>query len=87
MKDHEEFEKLRIELHEDIICINKKIKYAKDLKKIRKATMQNMIEGPPVTCLQMSGDSLILKKGKESQSEIKNYHSDPENYKNNDDTE
>lgn len=48
MKDQEEFEKIRQELNEDIQKLNKKIKYQRDLKKIKKETFKNMIEGPPL---------------------------------------
>jgi hypothetical protein len=48
MKEHEEFEKIRQELNEDIQKLNKKIKYQRDLKKIKKEAFKNMIEGPPL---------------------------------------
>lgn len=39
MKDSEEFELLRLTLINEIIMINKKLKYKADFKKIKKATM------------------------------------------------
>jgi hypothetical protein len=46
MKDCEEFEQLRLQHIDDVIALNKKIKHKKDMKKIKKATMKSMIEGP-----------------------------------------
>jgi hypothetical protein len=45
LKDHEEFEQLRLSQCEEIgNVINKRIKGKIGMKKIRKATMKNMIE-------------------------------------------
>ena len=43
LKDFEEFEKLRIDLIDEIEIINKRLKHAKDMRKIKKATLKNMI--------------------------------------------
>ena len=48
MKDTEEFEQLRMDSIDAIEKINKKLKFKKDLSKIKKEAMKNMIEGPPV---------------------------------------
>ena len=49
MKGSEEFEQLRLQLIDEVIMINKKLKYKADFKKIKKETMKNMIEGPPIS--------------------------------------
>ena len=54
MKELEEFEQLRLTLIDEIIMINKKLKYKADFKKIKKATMKNMIEGPPISQLLLA---------------------------------
>ena len=47
MKDQEEFEQLRLSSCHDInTVINQRIKQARDLKKIKKEVMKNMIESP-----------------------------------------
>lgn len=54
LKEQQEFDQLRLTLMDEILVINKKLKYKADLKTIKKATMKNMIEGPPIYSLSLS---------------------------------
>lgn len=74
MKDNEEYEQLRIESIPQIMKINKKIKFKKDLKRIKREAMKNMIDG---------GRDLFMIQNEDVKNSVtggeKNYHSDPEN--------
>jgi hypothetical protein len=47
MKDQEEFEQLRLQSCDEIATVvNQRIKSSRDLKKIKKEAMKNMVESP-----------------------------------------
>ena len=80
MKDNEEFEQLRIANIEEIISINKKIKYKKNIKKIKKEAIKNMIDGPAIAMYNLKDAILVNKKQcKDITLFGKPYHSDSEN--------
>ena len=61
--------------------LNKKIKHKMDMKKIKKEVLKNMVDGPPIQANMICLPD--YKKGKTPMKEqaSKNYHSDPENFK------
>jgi hypothetical protein len=47
MKDQEEFEQLRLQSCDEIATVvNQRIKSSRDLKKIKKEALKNMVESP-----------------------------------------
>ena len=62
LKEMEEFDQLRLQMVDEVIMINKKLKYKADFKKIKKETMKNMIEGPPISQLSLSSKEPQVSK-------------------------
>jgi hypothetical protein len=79
LKDSEDYDKLRCSLIQELDKINKKIAYKKNLRKIKKEVMKDMIAGPSMYQMILTKkDSIVSKKSRKDSIITKAYYSDQE---------